>query len=549
MWNVKIRTLRQRRDVIVHSATSLLQGLITVLIEVLNTELQNKDAKRKGEIVTIDKETETEIIRLFEREKLRKGNIARVLKIHRDTVTRVLNCKALHSGGDQTLALRRSILRDFQPFIEEQLSKYPKMHASRIYYMLRERGYQGTSTSHVRHLVQSLRKREGVEAFQRLSFLPGECAQVDWAEFGKVKVGAHGTRKLLGFVMTLCYSRAIYLHFFYKGKTADFLRGFQHAFHYFNGVTRTITHDNLKSGVIDRIGQYVQFNKELLQFAQHYGFAPRAAGPYRGSDKGRVERSIGYIRSNFFMGLEWNNLAELNSHAYAWCKKTSMERKWKNGSHTTVAEVFFEEKEKLLPLPKDSYPIYEREQVSVGKTPYVRFDTNDYSVPAKYVRQKLEVIASETTIKILEGTECISVHERNYGKNETVSKMEHIQEIRKSKPQSRRHSGLYLLESEIPEVSRFVEELAKRGQNIGGCVNSLLDLKEKYGKEMLRMALIEVVEGGSVHLRGVHLIINKLVHQKSSPVTETIPIREKFKNLYVQHHDLKKYDLNKTEEE
>jgi transposase len=73
----------------------------------------------------------------------------------------------------------------------------------------------------------------------------GEQAQADWAHFGSVTVGrAH--RTLSCFVMTLSYSRALYLEFFFDQSTENFLRGHVHAFQSWNGQPRMILYDNLK---------------------------------------------------------------------------------------------------------------------------------------------------------------------------------------------------------------------------------------------------------------------------------------------------------------
>ena len=62
----------------------------------------------------------------------------------------------------------------------------------------------------------------------------------------------------------------------------------------------------------------------------------------------------------------------------------------------------------------------ERDSVTVAKTPYVRFDLNDYSVPHKYVRQTLTLLASTEKVRIIDGAEEIACHVRCYGKKEVI---------------------------------------------------------------------------------------------------------------------------------
>jgi transposase len=138
--------------------------------------------------------------------------------------------------------------------------------------MLAERGFAG-SVRAVRRVVAELRPT-GREAFLRRVTLPGEEAQVDWASFGEVAV--EGTqRRLSCFLMVLSYSRALYLEFAFDQKMESFLRGHVHAFAAFGGVPRVLLYDNLRSAVLDRVGDGIRFHPRLLELAAHYHFAPR----------------------------------------------------------------------------------------------------------------------------------------------------------------------------------------------------------------------------------------------------------------------------------
>ena len=111
-------------------------------------------------------------------------------------------------------------------------------------------------------------------------------------------------RALWGFVMVLSYSRQIFLRFFFGNAMANFLRGHVGAFDSFAGVPRVLLYDNLKSAVLERVGQAIHFNPTLLELAAHYRFEPRPVAVARGNEKGRVERAIRYIRDSFFAARE-----------------------------------------------------------------------------------------------------------------------------------------------------------------------------------------------------------------------------------------------------
>ena len=351
----------------------------------------------------ISKELAAKILRLHQVEKWSIGTIAQHLMVHHSVVERVI---AKGVGSVRKSKPRRRKIDPYLPFIQEKLRQFPKLVASVLYRMCLVRGYRG-SERQLRHIVSGIRPHPPAEAYLRLRTFPGEQGQVDWAHFGQVKVDG-GIRKLYAFVMVLSYCRRIFLRFFFGMSTDNFLSGHQEAFHFFGGVPRTVLYDNLKSCVLERYGDAIRFNPRMLDFAARYRFEPHPVGRARGNEKGRVERAIRYARQSFFMTCKWRDLQDLNDQARAWCKGPVLQRPWPEDHQKTVAEAFMEEKEHLLPLPDTEDPIEERREVSVGKTPYARFDGNDYSVPHDQVQRTLIILATEARVRILDGAEVVA---------------------------------------------------------------------------------------------------------------------------------------------
>ena len=142
--------------------------------------------------------------------------------------------------------------------------------------------------------------------------------------------------------------------------------------------------------------------------------------PYRGNEKGRIERAIRFVRSHFYAARRFRDLNNLNRQALEWCETISLSRQCPEDDRCTVKEVFAEERNKLLPLPDIPYPCEERCEVRVGKSPYVRFDRNDYSVPHTLVRKTLVVMASIDTVRILDGNQVVAKHRRSYDRGEQI---------------------------------------------------------------------------------------------------------------------------------
>ena len=134
----------------------------------------------------ISRALEAEIVRLHQAEHWPIGTIATQLRIHHATVRRVL----AQAGVPQAVRTTRATLADqYLAFMVQSLTKYPSLRASRLYQMVRERGYPG-APDHFRAVVARLRPRPPAQAYLRLRTLPGEQAQCDWAHFGKLTLSS-----------------------------------------------------------------------------------------------------------------------------------------------------------------------------------------------------------------------------------------------------------------------------------------------------------------------------------------------------------------------
>lgn len=491
-------------------------------------------------MVTRAAQLAAEIVRLHYAEKWKIGTIATQLNIHHSVVRRVLRESGLPAPK---LAPRPSLVDPYMPFIMATLERYPTLTASRLFQMVKERGYPGQE-SHFRGIVSLVRPKPAPEAFLRLTMLPGEQGQVDWGHFGSMKIG-RATRLVLAFVMVLAYSRKIFLRFFFGARMSVFLRGHVEAFEYFGGVPRHCLYDNLKSVVTERVGDAIHFNTTFLELARHYCFGPRVAAPLRGNEKARVERSIRYIRSSFFAGRTFSSIEALNAAALQWCVEVSDERRWPDDHGRRVAEVFDDERGRLLELPANPFECEERVPVAVGKTPYVRFDLNDYSVPHEYVRRRdLVVVASLERVRVCKGTEVIASHERSWDKQERVENPEHIKALVEYKRNAHEHRGTGRLQHAAPASAAFLTRAAERGLNLGSIIARLLVLLDEYGPSEIDQALVEINEREVVHVPAVRMLLEQRRHAKGRPppVAVALPDDPRVRGLVVRPHSLETYD-------
>ncbi len=493
----------------------------------------------------ISKEDEARILRLFHVEKWRVGAIARELSVHHSVVTRVLD----RMGLVREVARRPSRIEPYVGFITETLERFPDITASRLFGMVGERGYTG-SPDHFRHLVQRLRKRRPSEPFIRLRTLAGEEGQVDWGHFGHLRIG-RAERQLMAFVMVLSYSRALFFHFFIGQATTNFLRGHVMAFDAFGGSPRRILYDNLKSAVIDRRGDAIQFNPDLLALAARYGFESRPVGVRRGNEKGRVERAIRYVRTAFFEALSWQTLDELNEKARAFCNGPAMTRRWPEDATKTVADALAEENGALIPLPPSPFPALDRVEVEAKKTPYVRFDLNDYSIPHERIGKPLTVVATLDHVRVQDGQEIVAVHRRSFDRGATIEDRAHIKAVLKLKRHARRGSTLDRVVRMAPEAMTLLRQMAQRGANIGSATFLLGRFLDLYGADDLRFGLKEAIAREVYHPHAVRQAIERRREERGAGPALAIqfPDDPRITDLVVTPHDLSTYDNKETEDD
>jgi transposase len=464
------------------------------------------------------------------------GTIAAELGLHHDTVER-----ALREEPRGEPPPRPSRLDPYLGFVRETLAKYPRLRSTRLWQMLRERGCP-LSPRQVRRLVARLRPSTR-EAFLRRRTFAGEEGQVDWASFGHVLVGA-ARRALSAFVLTLAYSRMLFLRFFFDQTLESFLRGHVEAFASLGGVPRYLLYDNLRSAVIDRHGDAVRFNPRLLELAAHYHFAPRACRPARGNEKGAVERTVRYVRDSFFAARSFTTLENLNRQALVWRDEIAARRAWPEDQSKTVAEAFVEEASRLLSLPAHPFETDLVLAVRSGKSLYLRFDLNDYSIPPECVGRPLTLVASEHSVRVLDGTQQVASHRRSYDRNRRIEDPAHIEALLREKQRARGSSPCTRLIDAVPAAEAFLEAAFQRGESVAVTTERLLLLLDDYGPLELRAAVEEALKRQTPRVGSVAYILGqrRRASRRLPVLAVDLTRRPDLKDLYVKPHASETYD-------
>jgi len=479
------------------------------------------------------------IRRMFFAEHWKIGTIAAELGLHHDTVELAIEPRRFVNRRHVSSSTQ---LGPYRAFIEQTLEQYPRLRATRVCDMIRERGYAG-SVYAVRRLVRKLRPVSRHEAFFRLSVLPGEQAQVDWGSFGKIRIG-HGERFLSCFVMVLAWSRATFARFTLDQTLESFVRCHTEAFERFGGVPRAVLYDNLKSVVIERQGDLIRFHPRILEVAGHYHFAPTPVGIARGNEKGRVERRIRDIRESFFAARSFSSVNSLNLQLDAWIERVVHTRSVPGDDTRTVAQALVEERDRLLPLPEHRFDVGYAQPVASGKTPYIRFDRNDYSIPHTLVRKPLTLVATDTLVRILDGDVEVARHARSWDIGQQIEVEAHLAELAREKRKARDHRGRDRLTTSCPAARAFLIEALRNGVHLGGTTTRLLHLLDRYGATDLDAAIVEAHARGAFAAQSVAHILDQRTRARGERphLRLVLPTDPRVRDLVVTPHSLERYD-------
>ena len=487
----------------------------------------------------IPREVDAEIRRLFFAEHWRVHTIAEALGVHHDTVRRAIELERFIRRGPQ---IRPSRLDPYKTFIRAMLEQYPRLRATRLFAMVRERGYPGSAVQ-VRRYVRLVRPQACAEAYLRLDTLPGEQAQVDWGSFGLLQVG-RARRPLSCFVLVLSWSRAMYARFALDQTLESFLRGHVEAFTALRGVPRSILYDNLRSVVLERQGEHIRFHPRLLELAGHYHFLPRPCAVARGNEKGRVERAISFLRHSFFAARAFRSVADLNAQLTRWIAEMAHARPVPDRPEHSVADALAEEQPRLIPLPEHPFSCALVRPVTSGKTPYVRFDANDYSIPHTALRRALTLVASEDLVRLVDGTTEIACHTRSYDRGRRIEDPAHLAALAHEKRRAHELRGRDRLRAACPHADAFLDALAHRDAPLAAQTARLLRLLDHVGAGALDAALAEAVAREAISAASVaHLLEQqRRARHLPPPIDVVLPADPRVRELRVTPHALTAYD-------
>jgi transposase len=371
------------------------------------------------------------IMRNLKQQGLSNTKIAEYLNVDRKTVYN--NLKKEHTPVYKRNKLPESKLAPYEDYINKRLKKY-NLTAKRILKEITSQGYTG-SYSVLSEFVSSQKKIIRNSAVLRFETMPGEQSQVDWGYMGQIyDVELSKTINVYCFVMILGYSRTRFIKFYSDAKLPNFLDGHNSAIEYYGGYTREMLYDNLKSVVIKRAlkSKDSDFNAKFMDFSGYYGFKVVLCRPYKPCTKGKVEKTVNFVKQSFYEGRDFSSLTEINNNAVKWLNEVN------DTVHATTHEKPFDRltKEHLITLEnKELYSLKEVQYRKVNNDCHFSFNTNKYSVPYKYAGKEISImVTDDNRLEISYRGHVIAEHSINFDDSYeyiTIDKhLEGLKEIR-----------------------------------------------------------------------------------------------------------------------
>ena len=333
------------------------------------------------------------------------------------------------------------------------------------------------------------------KATMHLEHKPGETMQVDWAGQTALLIdtdtGEH--IKAYVFVAVLPYSGYAYVEAFLDMKQDAWISAHVNAYRFYGGVTRILTPDNLKTGIIKNTRTETVINQSYQEMAEYYGTAIIPARPRTPKDKAFVEGSVGVVSTWIIAALRNRQFLSLHELNQAISEKLhEFNHKAFQKKDGSRAAAFEEERLFLLPLPTAPFELAIWKVATVQYNYHVSVEHMNYSCPYEYIKQQVNVRLTRSTVEIFFEGNRIASHPRLHGRPNQYSTMDvHMppnhQEFLQWNGERFIRWAEQIGENTVTVIRLFLTAHAMEQQSYKSCM-ALLKLADKYSALRLEAA-------------------------------------------------------------
>lgn len=308
-----------------------------------------------------------------------------------------------------------------------------------------------------------------------MEFALGSHAEVDWTEARFFLNGKETIAYL--FVMKLGASGGFYVQAYPFEKQEAFFDGHRRCFEFMGGVPAEIAYDNLKTAV-KRImeGSRREEQEQFIALRTHYLYQANFCRPGKGNEKGGVENAGKEVIRKFFVPYpDVSSFEELNLYLHEKCVELlNKNPKWEA------------EKKALRQSP---FNCTRYSEARVNSYSMVQFETNRYSVPVKYVGEKVLIRVTVDQIEIVFEQNTIAVHKRIHGRHQESLVLDHYLELLLMKSRALGNTRVYRPEALPPVYEQYRRCLAARNPRGNRDFVKILMLHRDYPSTLITDAI------------------------------------------------------------
>lgn len=338
------------------------------------------------------------------------------------------------------------------------------------------------------------------------------------------------------FIAILGASQLTYVEACRSQSVDSFIEACQNALYYFGGVPKAIVTDNLKSSVIKSDKYEPVLNENFAGFGQHYGLTILPARSYRPKDKALVEGAVKIVYHRIYTHLrdkEFYTIEELNRHGILPHLEDYNNKNFQNRDYSRNDLFDSIEKGALMPLPLYKYDFKQYKQSTVQKNShvYISGDKHYYSVPYRYIGQRVKVLYTVCDVEIYFNNLRIAYHKREYRKYGYTTIKEHLPSSYQFLSEWNPDRFKCWAESIGPNCAQIIANILDgKGhpeQGYKSCFG-ILNIAGKVGKERMESACNRALSYGANSYRTIKNILEKGLDKsvKTDGPTLKIPLHE-----------------------
>ena len=461
------------------------------------------------------------IRRMHRRDKKTKREISRATGLSRNTVAKWLDEAQPVEPKYRREAAKATKLSAHEAELKQALkadAKRPKKErrtAKALFTQIKAAGYEGGYTR-VTDFIRKWRQGEGQQAackaFVPLTFELGEAFQFDWSEDGLLVGGVYYRMQVSH--MKLCASGAFWLVAYPSQGHEMLFDAHTRSFAALGGVARRGIYDNMKTAV-DKVGQGKQrsVNARFEAMTGHYLFEPEFYNRAAGWEKGVVEKNVQDRRKDIWREASerrWGSLGELNDWLQQACVKAWAEMAHPEWAHLTVADVWQDERARLMPNPR-AFDGYVEQPVRVSATSLIHFQRNRYSVPCEWIHAVVSLRAYADGLLVV-GPDGRQVRlQRSFERDQTIYDWMHYIALIERKPGALRNGAPF---KTMPEPLQELQRQLLRHSGGDRVMAQVLMGVSLHGLEAVLVAVELALQSGRVSAEHVLNVLSRLQEQR-----------------------------------